>query len=479
MPTQNKKPNKLAAKEESCEIISSESYSTRRKFIKTGITLAGGAGFVACSKDDAESEIEKLEVPTPIIIGPTKLSISKIGGSVQGIFDSKESEGAITGYAWVLYTPCLLEPKITIGSEAKISHNFSIPGTYTLELHADNHAGKAVVKHEILVNPPEFPRDKYDLPLILVINESGIMGNKPALYTLDNESLELVRLFGSELIEGRVNWEPSGEKIIFTYDTEINGYPLKPTIVASLNLITGKIQNLSQNPAGKSWQPSCSPNSEWIAFLDDSRAPQYAFDEVVVMKSDGSGKFYLAGSDSDINWSGRSPSWNSNGNKLAYGAMTSSHKIAIVDNIFSGTPVIEKQIPTHVQLEKLYESENFNISRSDFLKYMMAGANGLAWSPDGEWLVYPLYFGLDPNEYWLLVMSRADGTGDIEIITKNFSVGEDFYLPISPTWSYDGKTIYFIAISNSKRSTYKYDLNTKTVEIMLESKVVLNLSLYD
>ncbi|MEN8251149.1 MAG: hypothetical protein ABFS32_19605 [Bacteroidota bacterium] len=467
------------------ELASDKKSTSRRNFLRAGAIVAGTIGLASCSKDD-EPEINELEPPVSVITGPEELSIPKIGSHVKGTFDSKNSEGTITKMAWVLTTPCNLEPTITVGTESEVTHNFSIPGNYTLELYADNQAGQSIAKHEITVHPPELPKNKYDVPLAFFAVESPTpRGRKKALCTMDRESGEVTRLFGNtDKLYNHPNWSPSGNHLVFVHDCEESHYPDVPITVRTYNLLTGAISNISRNGSGMAWRPTWSPTGEWIAYLDDSRAPNYSIDEIAISRPNGSGKFFLGGDTSNKEYAGFALSWNPDGTSLvAGGNMLNQKRLVIFDDVLSGKPSKRSVLPTQKQVDRFYDAADFSSVPKDlFYRTFVAGPNGVAWSPDGKKIAYDISFAEEfPNNYNVLAMSNADGTGDITplAISKGVSSDVPLWLPIMPTWSLDGETIYFIAWSYDEPHLYKVDLKTKKREMLLEDLKVKAVSFYD
>lgn len=467
------------------KLVNKMSSTSRRNFLKAGAIAAGSIGLASCSKDVDMTGTDELEVPIPVITGPTELSIPKIGGHVKGTFNSSESKGTITELAWILRTPCSLEPRIIVGYELEVIHNFSVPGNYTLELIADNSAGRSIGKHEITVHPPELPKDKYDLPLaFLVVESPEARGRNKALYTLDVTTMEVTRIFGSKRFHYSINWSPTGEKIVFTYEPENYNYPFTPVTICTYNLLTGSINKVSTNGSGLAWHPSWSPTGEWIAYVDDSRAPGHHYDEIALVRPTGSGQFYLGGNTPNPKFSGLNVSWNPEGTALVVsGSKYTARKLMIIRNLFSGNPSRE-YLPTNEQFERFYDNGNFTeVSKDIFLRVGTCGGNGIAWSPDGRRIAYNIMFAeiAEVNGYSVLVVSNADGTGDIETLAISTTIWNDveFSGQKSPTWSPDGEAIYFTAWSYLEQHLYKIDLKTKIREMLLENIMVKNVSYYD
>ena len=96
-------------------------------------------------------------------------------------------------------------------------------------------------------------------------------------------------------------------------------------------------------------------------------------------------------------------------------------------------------------------------------------------------VVYDMQFGWIPKNHHVLALSNVDGTGDIQSLATSGGIdfGVDFFLPNNPTWSADGKTIYFMAFSHLEKGLYQVKHETGNISMVLSSYPGQNPSLYD
>jgi len=465
--------------------------TSRRKFLKIGALVAGTASLAACSKDAGQNEQTESETPVPVITGPANLTIPRMGGYVQGVFDSKDYKGERTSQSWELLLPDSgIEEELEIGDEVGVTHKFTRPGKYKLKLLIFNNSKYGIAEKEVIVNPANVPEGSYELPMLLMVNEYSNSSEYETIYLLYLSNMEMVRIFGGKEISGsRLNCDPTGRYILFA---KLDGeYSIGTTSripdspIYKYDLISGQLTKISQNQVGYGRDMSWSPKGNWIAYVDWSRPINTIIDdEIALLKPDGSQRLFLGGPDTQHKCRGSNPSWNPDESCLASGTegYLDLDLITIYKDLYSGRAVKEYPFPSKEQIDKLYQSGNFGMTREKFDDTLFAGWNGIAWSPDGGKIVYDLTFGEIPDNYNLLVQSNVDMTGDIEVlaISRGDYSGVDFYLPYCPTWSLDGKTIYFIAFSKSIKHLFKINPVTKEKEMYtFGSFGLINISLYD
>jgi hypothetical protein len=175
--------------------------------------------------------------------------------------------------------------------------------------------------------------------------------------------------------------------------------------------------------SGPSWGVT-----DWIAYVDDSRWSNAA-DELVFIRPGGSEKFYAAGAEpdfSDFSFVGFGPSWDPTGTKVVMGSVrldglvsSSPRRIFIFDALFGGRPE-RAPLLTEQQIVEGYGSSNVS-----------EGVNGVAWSPDGQWIAHAADIqGATESK---IVIVRTDGSGEVRTLANGFN----------PSWSPDATALVY------------------------------------
>ncbi|MEN8251150.1 MAG: hypothetical protein ABFS32_19610 [Bacteroidota bacterium] len=451
-----------------------QSPHSRRGFIKNlmgGMLI--GAGLSACNDTLDEPIPETFE-----ILGPSEVTMGKMGCAVIGSY-TYQGNVKLNNPSWRLITPSSLQPFVRYDGEQEIECNFSIPGNLKLTIYPDSLSNQLLASKTVKVNQPEVGNKDYELPLLLLVRETRVdsyQNRFTGIYTYDIESKQITKLFSSKkLYDDGITWSPTGEKIAFSWGPLANPYDGYPTRIATYDLLSGEFRIISKNPTGIAWKVAWSPKDDWIAFADDSQAltkfadgtiKKHGYDEIKLIRPDGSEEFYLRGEgdenhilENGSKFSGFALSWDPSGTKIVgSGSKYSKHRLQIFENLFESQSS-EIHLPTDEQLTNLYYSNNFgNISIDQFL-YAVHGANGVAWSPNGDYLAYTLQFGWDPG-YNTIAISRIDGTGSIQILDSR-SGNTDYEwieLLLSPSWSPDGKKIYYTGMDVFEYNLYEIDV---------------------
>jgi hypothetical protein len=446
---------------------------SRRRFLKAA-AVAGAAGILGCS-DDGTGPTTSASTPTPVIEGPTEATIPGVGRSIRVDLDSSASEGTIFQREWgrkLLGTE--IEPERTLDNDVRQRYYAARPGEHNITFTATNNEGSATATHRITVHPPELPGGMYnDLPLLFAMHEeadSSVSGAKVGIWSYDLKERRQHRIVGSDKFLGNtLNWEPSGELILLsTYTSNAFGGGGKQ--LTTYNTVTGEFKNIytrppGADPTGLTWKGTVSPDGEWVAFLDDSRAENRGYDEGALVRIDGSGQRYLTGGTPTRLFSGLGLSWDPASQRIAIGCNNHDalpdvdgmhRRIAIVDDLWSETPRRTQYLPTEDQLYAHWEKvEEDVISWESFRDLVAPGIIGLAWSPDGTRLAYSFAFYTDSDQYSRIGVSNVDGTGDIDIVARGSSTGQPLTSAGTPTWDIDAHTLYITARSSSENGIYR------------------------
>jgi len=227
--------------------------------------------------------------------------------------------------------------------------------------------------------------------------------------------------------DAAASWNPDYTRLVFSYDNDIwvanrDGTELEKII----------------DTEWVAHRPDWSPTGEWIAYDDDSHDGLGPPDLLYVARPDGTDVTLVGGDPTDWNFSVSHPSWDPTGTRIAANARwevepgVTKRRIVIFSDLW-GTAT-RQALHTEEQIEAVFgPPEQYDVRE---------GGNGVAWSPDGEWIAYAaMAVPADVNQTeHKLVIARADGSGDIRILLTGDEVG----MPTHPTWSPDGQTIYFM-----------------------------------
>ena len=174
---------------------------------------------------------------------------------------------------------------------------------------------------------------------------------------------------------------------------------------------------------GSESEPDWSPTGEWIAYHKAGQVPALLY----LIRPGGTGQTLVG--DWDVDW----PSWDPSGTRIAaHSPWDGWFRISIFSDLWGAAQ--RERLHTEDQLEAAFGTTT----------YLDEGANGVAWSPGGEWIAYTAIVtttggGGELITEHKLVTARADGSGDIRILVT----GDESSVLSHPTWSPDGETIYF------------------------------------
>jgi len=232
----------------------------------------------------------------------------------------------------------------------------------------------------------------------------------------------------------RISWEKGGARL--ATQTTSRGLAVYDLYKDTLSVIAG-------NHSLSAIRPSWNPEKDWIAFSDGGNEGRGPFLECAMIRPDGSEKTYLSGDSYHPAFTGHNPTWSPDGERLAMGFtpyenpenMRLVRRITIYDDLWGN--VERTQMPSQDQLLAFLDSRDANSAQGRGT--ITPGLRGLAWSPDGEWLVYELYYAHQNHQYDFLAKSRVDGTGDIQVLVS----GNDMTGFSTPTWSPSGNRVLY------------------------------------
>ncbi len=198
---------------------------------------------------------------------------------------------------------------------------------------------------------------------------------------------------------------PTGKRALLTARGDVYSVPAEK----------GEIRNLTESPGVREMNATWSPDGRWIAYLSD-RTGEY---EIYVRPGDGSGAERRVTTDGRI-WR-FPPQWSPDSKKLAFG--DKDRKLQWVD-VASGKVKEADQDP-----------------RADITDYK--------WSPDSRWLAYTKVSETQMPSIWLYALDEG----------KARQLTSDLTAEAEPTWSPDGRYLYFLSNRdfNLTFSGYEFD----------------------
>jgi Tol biopolymer transport system component/predicted Ser/Thr protein kinase len=198
----------------------------------------------------------------------------------------------------------------------------------------------------------------------------------------------------------------------------------------------GNAIDLTKDTKVDNYQPSFSPNGELIAFRSER---------------DGGGIFLMGSTGESVRRLtdfGYNPAWSPDGKKVLFATESVEHPYSRGTTSQLWTADVEGG-----ETQKIYDGD----------------AVQPRWSPNGKWIAYwGLPRGTGQRVIWII---SASG-GNPVMITK------DNYINWSPTWSADGKYLYFSSSRGGSMNLWKVKINEGSGEILSGLEPVITPSLF-
>lgn len=411
-----------------------------RVLLATAVGLQAGCGGETPAGPGEDEQPEPPPEAAPVIArinGPTEARL--LFGEARARYDGTFSEGPVAHYLWFVREKGSERSQTPTAEGLAFEPLFTTEGTFLLTLRVESTAGDADEAEMEVASLPFGPKTaRYDVPLTFFRTET--MGGKTVLaFKTYGDALDVREVAPSPFLRGDISWEPTGERIVIAAGASPNIHLIDVTSGAVLPLVT---------VPGQARAPVWNPKKDWIAYTDDTQTPNRAHDELFLVRPDGTGMKRLSGAEYDDTFCAWHPSWDPDGERLAesahYGNLVEAEsygtrRLAIVSELWTDAPVREF-LHSDAMLSAFLET-HFGITYSPALR-LTEGAAGVAWSPDGEWIVYTLGFdfgfGAEGQYHRLLVKAPASGSGPITILVAG-SIQDD---PNHPTWSPNGRRIF-------------------------------------
>lgn len=423
------------------------SLLSRKAFLRAA---AAAAGTIACGGDGGSTGPDDIPLPDPIarIQGPNDLQLASLGRSGLVQYDSGGSTPASVHRHWKMkkVLDSLAEGEMDLGDGRTAQAELVRPGDYTVELRIVTSGKEDTTTHTTRVLPPPAPAEDYPLPAFMR-REDNPLGSDPWVLYVINSSGQPTRIGGGPSLDFfpvTASWEPGGTRLALERSTgELGAFSI-------YDFMTDELAEVNTPGAGQLLTVAWNPKKDWIAYSDTGRSGHF---EPALIRPDGSERKYISGAAPLADVRGYYPSWSPDGEQLVVGwtpyditdSFFEDWRNTVYSGLWNGNPT-GTRIPTEDQLVAFLDTLGSNTTKSR--ESINPCANGLAWSPDGDWLAYTLQFwtegGVRPRDF--LVKSRMDGTGDIETLVEwEDPPGSPVSSLQRPFWSPNGNFIYFTA----------------------------------
>ena len=420
---------------------------SRKGFLKAS-AFAATAGTIGCGGGDSTGPSDNPEQdPDPVarIQGPTNLQLTSLGQPRLAEYDSSGSTPSSVYRSWKVekVQDALEEGEIDLGNERRASIELVRPGDYTVQLRVVVSGKESTATHTTKVLPAPLPTEDYPLIAFLRREDNPLGLGYRVLHVINPSTGEVTRIGGSTttgFFPLTASWEAGGGRLALEKRSGTQS-------IVVYDFMKDELVEVSTPGVDGARTVAWNPQKDWIAYSERGRA---GFSEPVLTRPDGSEQLYISGAAPMPEVQGYFLSWSPDGERLVAGwtpyDITDSFFEDWRNTVYSGFwdgNLTSTRIPTEDQLMAFLDALGQNTPANR--ETINPCANGLAWSPDGDWMVYVLQFemgGEGSKEY--LVKSRSDGTGDLQILViAETAPGPDIHWIRRPFWSPDGKSVYF------------------------------------
>jgi Tol biopolymer transport system component len=265
-------------------------------------------------------------------------------------------------------------------------------------------------------------------PQVVLMRAWDSTWTRADLYTMNSDGTNAVRLTtdGMRNLRGTPTspvWSPDGRWIAFARRPDGSNIRSQIYVVAADG---SNLRNISNQTTAFDWSPTWSPDGRRIAFQSDRHNPATAtccVTSLYVMNADGSDLTRLT-----TDWNDKLPRWSPDGTTIAF----MSSRNGGINHIFA-----------------------MNADGSNVRQLTTVGTDRKpVWSPDGTRIAFEatrdsaMMGTMSPMGTGISVMN-ADGSGQM-------TVGQGLTTFMIPTWSSDGRQIFFCGAQTATSKMHLY-----------------------